>query len=286
MKFKTVLTIYLVVVFTFNFTSGTLFALSCQNLSLNKLQINDSKSYCNLDEDFEGINGCAVIFDHKKGQYCFYNDAMASTRVSPCSTFKIISTILGLKYGVLKDEQSTMHYNGEIYPIEVWNESLSLDKAFISSCVWYFRQVIDAVGLEKVERELNFLSYGNCDVSEWNGSAINSMLELNGFWLNSSLKISPVEQINVLCKIFDSSSKYDSKEIEVLKKIMIVKEAENVKIYGKTGSDGKGHAWFVGFKEDKNGRKYFAIYLSDNDKKDQISGLKAREIAFKILEKI
>ena len=114
------------------------------------------------------------------------------------------------------------------------------------------------------------------------------MPELNGFWLNSSLKISPLEQIKVLVRIFEKSSHYSDKEIKILKNIMLVKETKNIKIYGKTGSDSQGHAWFVGFKEDEKERKrkYFSVYLNDKEKKDLVSGQKAKEIAFKILEKI
>ena len=90
----------------------------------------------------------------------------------------------------------------------------------------------------------------------------------------------------MLTKIFEKSSHYSDKEIKILKNIMLVKETKNSKFYGKTGSDGQGHAWFVGFKEDKNDgkREYFSVYLNDEGKKDLVSGQKAKEIAFKILD--
>ena len=43
-------------------------------------------------------------------------------------------------------------------------------------------------------------------------------------------------------------SDYDSRNIEILKRIMLVDENDSQKIYGKTGS-GNGEAWFVGFSE-------------------------------------
>ncbi len=57
------------------------------------------------------------------------------------------------------------------------------------------------------------MDYGNKDISEWEGSNINPYEELNGFWLNSSLKISPLQQVKVLKKIFDGQSIYSSQEI-------------------------------------------------------------------------
>lgn len=282
MRFKTIFILYLLTVFIFNLISVPLFATNIQSRSKLDVKCENLK----IEDAFEGINGCAVIFDSENGKYYFYNKKMAKIRVSPCSTFKIVSALLGLKYGILKYEKSTMHYDSTLYPINSWNGNLSLKEAFKFSCVWYFRQVIDAVGNENVKKELKSLSYGNCDVSEWDGSAINPFPELNGFWLNSSLKISPLEQIKVLLRIFEKSSHYSGKEIKILKNIMLVKETKNSNIYGKTGSDGQGHAWFVGFKENtKDSKKeYFSVYLNDEYKKDLVSNQKAKEIAFKILD--
>ena len=84
---------------------------------------------------------------------------------------------------VIKDEESKMNYTGEQYAVSDWNADLTLKEAFQMSCIWYFRQVIDAVGQDEMEKELDNISYGNCDVSEWSGSNINPKEELNGFWL-------------------------------------------------------------------------------------------------------
>ena len=157
------------------------------------------------------------------------------------STFKIISALLGLQKGVIVDESSTMGYDGTDYGNAEWNGDLTLEEAFEKSCIWYFREVIDLVGRDKMQEELKNLQYGNCDISEWNGSNINPLENLNGFWLDSSLKISPLEQVEVLSRIFEGHSDYDSRNIEILKRIMLVDENDSQKIYGKTGS-GNGEA--------------------------------------------
>lgn len=78
-------------------------------------------------------------------------------------------------------------------------------------------------------------------------------------------------------------SDYDSRNIEILKRIMLVDENDSQKIYGKTGS-GNGEAWFVGFSESSGERRYIAIYLNDSEHRDQVSGNKAKEIALDILQ--
>ena len=231
-------------------------------------------------EAFGGLNGCAVVFDPQEQVCRFYNKTLCETAVSPCSTFKIVSALMGLKYHVLENENSTMGYDGTHYGNTAWNQDLSLKDAFQSSCVWYFRKVIDQVGQERVKEELTALDYGNCNISEWAGSGINPGEELNGFWLASSLKISPYGQVRVLSDIFEGRTGFSPEHVKIVKNIM---SADGGGIYGKTGTGTKGQAWFVGFSESEEKRTYFAVYLEDTDNREQVSSKKAKEIALKII---
>lgn len=237
-----------------------------------------------LSNAFNNINGCAVLYSPSENKYSLYNKDMAEQEASPYSTFKIIAALVGLHNNIIKDETSTMNYNGTQYRNSQWNGNLTLEKAFQTSCVWYFYQIINSVGEETVKKELGELKYGNCDVSEWEGSRINPYEELNGFWLGSSLKISPYEQVEVLSKIFEGKSFYDDESIEILKKIMLIQDNEEKKIYGKTGSRSNGEAWFIGFAEKGKQRQYFAVYLNDSLQKEEVSSSVAKEIALKIVE--
>lgn len=245
---------------------------------------NTGEETLDLSNAFNGINGCAVLYSPSENKYSLYNKDMAEQEVSPYSTFKIISTLIGLHNNIIKDETSTMNYNGTQYLNSEWNGNLSLQTAFQTSCIWYFHQIINSVGEEKIQKELSELNYGNCDVSEWAGSMVNPYEELNGFWLGSSLKISPYEQVKVLSKIFEGESFYGSESVEILKKIMLIEDNKEKKIYGKTGSSSNGEAWFIGFTEKGQQREYFAIYLNDSLQKEQISSSVAKEIALKIIE--
>lgn len=233
---------------------------------------------------FDNLNGCAVFYSSADEVYTIYNEEMGDMEVSPDSTFKIISTLMGLDAGIIEDEDSHMEYSGEIYPVSDWNGDLTLEEAFQSSCVWYFRQIIDKAGADEVQAALKKLHYGNCDISEWEGCGINPMPELNGFWLESSLKISPRQQVVVLADIFEGRTSYTETDIRILKDIMLTEETDTCSIYGKTGSGGNGKAWFVGFAERETERTYFAVYLNDSQNAGEITGSKAREIAISIIE--
>ena len=151
-------------------------------------------------EYFNGLNGTAVIYDTSNSRYIIYNRDLAVTRSSPCSTFKIISSLIALENGILEPEDSTRTWSGEIFWNENWNKDIDFSEAFRTSCVWYYRQVIDDIGPEMMQRELNKLQYGNCDVSDWEGrlNTNNNNRALTGFWIESSLLISPKEQAEVI----------------------------------------------------------------------------------------
>lgn len=249
----------------------------------DQINVSDSITECvDLYSQFKGLNGCAVVYDVKENKYSVYNKPMSEQQASPYSTFKIVSTLAGLKNGIIESETSTMSYTGEQYPISEWNENLTLEKAFQTSCIWFFRQIIDEAGNDEIQSELTQLEYGNCDISEWDGSNVNPLPELNGFWIDSSLKISPLEQVQVLKKIFEGESIYSDEDVAILKKIMAV-GGDRKSIYGKTGSGLGGEAWFVGFAEENGERVYFAVYLNDDAQQNNISGNVAKEIAFDIL---
>ena len=231
---------------------------------------------------FGGIQGCAVLYLPAEDRYILYGEEMCREQVSPCSTFKIISTLMGLHNGVLTGPESTMDYSGLTYPVEAWNHDLTLKEAFQYSCVWYFRQVIDQVGPEETARELAALNYGNQDISQWEGGGQNRSAELNGFWIDSSLKISPLEQIEVLRTIFAGDSRYTPEEVAILQEIMLTQDDGTRQIYGKTGTGFGETGWFVGFAQEGEKRTYFAVYLADES--TTVSGSDARAVALALLE--
>ena len=239
---------------------------------------------------FEGLNGAAVLYDADASRYLIYNKELANTRRSPCSTFKIISSMIAMENGILKPEDSTRAWSGEIFWNESWNQDIAFAEAFRASCVWYFREVIDEIGQERMQEVLEELSYGNCDISDWEGrlNTNNNNRALTGFWLESSLLISPREQTEVMERIFGIDSIYSEETQNELKQVMLVTEQQksNISIYGKTGM-GKAHgvvvdAWFTGFADAADKRIYFCVYFGESDNQD-VSSAKARETAVKIV---
>lgn len=239
---------------------------------------------------FKGLNGTAVVYDATNQQYTIYNRDLAFTESSPCSTFKIISSLIALENGIIEPENSTRTWSGEIFRNEDWNKDIDFPEAFRTSCVWYYRQVIDDIGQDLMKRELDRLQYGNCDISDWEGrlNTNNSNRALTGFWIESSLLISPVEQVEVMERIFGDNSAYSEETQAELKQVMLLPEIDgtDITIYGKTGM-GKANgivvdAWFTGFAESTTGKIYFCVRLGRSDGMNVSSQL-AKEIATKVV---
>lgn len=239
---------------------------------------------------FDGMNGCAVVYDADRMQYTIYQEALALTERSPCSTFKIISSLIALENGIIQPDHSQRAWSGEVFWNEKWNQDIDFSGAFRESCVWYYREVIDEIGPELMQKELNRLRYGNCDISDWEGrlNTNNNNRALTGFWIESSLKISPKAQTEVMERIFGEQSDYSKEAVNELKKVMLLTEQaqDDILIYGKTGM-GKAQgvvvdAWFTGFAESGQDKVYFCVYLGQTDDKN-VSSAVAKEIAVQMI---
>lgn len=229
---------------------------------------NDNIARQDYSKYFENYKGCAVFL--KDGKLYTYNEEMVNTQKSPCSTFKIVLTLAGLKYGVLEDENTVIKWDGEKRYFDEWNKDLSLKEAFNLSAVWYFEKVANELGKEKLTEFINSISYGNCDTSE----------DIP-FWLDSSLKISPKEQTTFLKDLLEYNLPIDKKVIFVLKQVMDKGSINGGTLYGKTGTSGENNVgWFVGFYEKESEKIYFAVELSAGE---NISGKQAEKIAKDII---
>ena len=257
---------------------------------VKEAQVNPEIEETDWSEYFDGFYGAAVVYDPSAMQYKIYNRELAETRRSPCSTFKIISSLIALENGIIDPDHSTRRWSGETFWNEEWNRDLDFEEAFRASCVWYFREVADEIGQERMQEELNRLSYGNRDISDWEGrlNTNNDNRALTGFWLESSLAVSPKEQAEVMERIFGEDSAYSEMAKNRLKKAMLVETQNGTEspVYGKTGM-GKAQgivvdAWFTGFAEYEEKEVYFCVYLGQKEDRD-VSSAAAREIAVQIL---
>ena len=238
-------------------------------------KLQQSVTYEDLSSYFKEYDGSFVLLDLESGHYQVYNDANSKKRVSPDSTYKIISSLVGLETEVVTNENAQMEWDGTIHPFEQWNKDQTLTSATINSVSWYFQKVDSLVGKTRFESYLKQMGYGNVDLSGG----------INEFWLESSLKISPIEQVKILEKLYTYKLPFSRRNIDIVKKTIKLSDQDKITLYGKTGTGivngNQLNGWFVGFVESKG--KVFA-FATNIQGKVWTDGATAKTITLSILK--
>lgn len=236
------------------------------NTQNNLLDIFDKQKL----EDYFGFyeNASFVISDGENS--IVYNDALSNTEISPYSTFKIPNSIIGLETGVITKDNSYKKWDGTVYEREVLNKDHDLASAIENSVVWYYKELANDIGEENMRKYLNIMSYGNEDISGG----------LDEFWLGSSMKITPIQQVEFLIKFYNNEFGFSESTIDTVKSIIKQKDLD-FDIYGKSGSSGEGMSWFVGYVMKDSKPYFFATYLEDEEK-----GLQAKTYTIDMFSEI
>lgn len=236
----------------------------------------DNVRYIDLSEEMYGYEGTFVLYDEASDEWIVYNEENAMTRISPLSTWKIYDALLGLECGVIAPDDSARQWNGEPWPFDTWERDQDLDSAIEDSVNWYFQSLDREAGRAKISTFLAQIGYGNETV----GAGITD------YWLDSSLKVSPAEQVVQLKKLFRNEYGFRQENVDAVKNAICLSSAPEGKFYGKTGTaraDGEDvNGWFIGAVENARGDSYsyFAVNIQANT---GASGSRAAEIAGDVL---
>ncbi|MEK4031334.1 BlaR1 family beta-lactam sensor/signal transducer [Pseudobacillus sp. FSL P4-0506] len=234
---------------------------------------NDRAFYEDLSDYFVGYDGSFVLYDTKANQYSIYNKDKSTLRISPNSTYKIYSALIGLESDVITKDNSIMKWNGTKYPYESWNADQNLSSAMRNSVTWYFQELNQRIPQDTIKAYLEQIGYGNSDLS--GGS---------DYWLESSLKISPIEQVQLLSAFYTNQFGFENKNIQTVKDALILEAYNDSQLSGKTGTgnvNGKNiNGWFIGYVETKDNTYFFATNIQNEDNS---YGSKAAKITLSIL---
>ncbi|MFW5668843.1 MAG: BlaR1 family beta-lactam sensor/signal transducer, partial [Acetivibrio ethanolgignens] len=173
------------------FLLGAAPILSIQAAENNRYYFNDANrniTYIDLSDVFEEYNGSFVLYDATEDTWQIYNKNYATTRISPASTFKIYSALFSLETGIITPEQSLIPWNGQNYIYDLWNANQTLESAMQNSVTWYFQALDQQASLSSIKKYVQEIGYGNQLVEG----------DISSYWINSSLKISPIEQVEML----------------------------------------------------------------------------------------
>jgi len=220
-------------------------------------------------------NPAFVVYNRSTEKSSTVDPVRGSQRLTPCSTFKIYNTLIGLELGLLNGaDEPWYQWDGIKRDIEGWNQDLTLREAFRVSAVPAYQILARDVGEVRMKEYIEKIGYGSQDISAG----------VDIFWLprpeTTSIKISAEEQVDLLNKLLDGKLPFSEKNIAILRDIMMVEKTEKGTLYGKTGSgmgsDGKWNlGWFVGFLEHGGSTYVFACNITGGENP---SGIAAKQI--------
>ena len=223
-------------------------------------------------EFFGNADGCAIVYDLNTDQYTVYNEPEVTRRVPPCSTYKIYSALNALEQGIITPEANWLTWDGTQYSFRSWNQNQTLTTAMQGSVNWYFQTLDKIAGTAQMEDFFTEIGYGDCNFGD------NS----DSYWNGSGLKISALEQVELLVKLYCNDFGFHDANISAVMNAIALNDHG---LYGKTGTgrlNGVNIAgWFVGFIETSSNTYFFAVYLNSDSGAD---GALAYETALNILE--
>ncbi len=241
------------------------------DISPEKIDLVDLSAY------FSGYEGSFVLYDLKGDTWSIYDMDHATLRTAPNSTYKIYDALFGLEEGIITPEASFMTWNGTDYPFEAWNADQDLYSAMESSVNWYFQEIDGQIGTSALRNYVKKIRYGN--------ENINS--DLSSYWMQGALKISPIEQVELLKDLYNNDFGFTPENVNTVKDSICLYSSDDRSFYGKTGTgriDGQDvNGWFVGFVENERNTYFFATNIQNNA---NATGNSATEITKSILSEL
>lgn len=229
--------------------------------SQNNITIDNS-----LDKYFKenNVSGTFGLLDNGQGHFHIYNlKAFRDSVYTPFSTFKITSSLIGIETGIISDEKMIIPWDGVTRTIETWNQDLTMKDAFTFSSVPWYREMVRRVGKDTMQLWLDSLGYG-AKIKRY-----EIQNNLDTFWLDNTLKISPDEQLGLVKKLYFTQLPFRARTQRVVKDVMIREQNSNYTLAYKTGwgvdENNKATGWIVGWIEENRHPYFFVLLLQSDD---------------------
>jgi beta-lactamase class D len=226
------------IVFVFIFLSSFLFAQDFQEI-FDKYNLKGSLIFSSLDNK----------------NYVF-NEKRVNKKFTPASTFKILHTLIALEENIV-DENTIIKWDGKKRFYEPWNKDQTLQSAIKYSCVWCYQTFAQKISNKTYLSYLEKTDYGNKKTGK----------DKTTFWLDGDLKISALQQIAFLKKLYQNKLPFKRKYLKYTKKIITLEKTSNYTLKGKTGW-ANNIGWFVGYIKTKKEVCFFALNANISEMKN------------------
>ncbi|MBW4611911.1 MAG: class D beta-lactamase [Desmonostoc vinosum HA7617-LM4] len=219
----------------------------------------------NLGRHFQdlGFEGSILIYDSKNNRIYEHNSQRNATAIAPGSTFKIFNALVALETGIVPDDVAVLTWDGIHREIDAWNHDTNLRQAFKDSTVWFYQVLARKAGHERMQQLINKVGYGN--------RQIGTVAEIDRFWLQGPLQITPKQQIEFLQRLYAGNLPFLQRTMNLVKDIMVREQTPDYVLRGKTGwltSIKPNFGWFVGYLEQNKNIYFFATTIDMHKAED------------------
>jgi len=230
----------------------------------------------NLDKYFSDldVDGVICIYDLKNELWIKSDAKKAKVGTLPASTFKVLNTLIGLEENIVNGRHDTIRWDKKpklfkSFTIQNWNKDNDLEMAFKNSTVWYYEEISKQIKRQVYSRHLRKAKYSNRKIKNSEGS---------DFWNFGDLKVTPIEQVELLKKLYHNQLLFKIEHQELTKELMIETQSSNQVLRSKTGwcYDKLDIGWYIGYLEIEDNVIFFATRITKplSKKLDEFSKLR------------
>lgn len=225
------------------------------------------------------VEGSIIIYDLKNDRIFQHNPQRNITSFPTASTFKILNSLIALETEVIEDEIAVLTWDGITRDLPIWNRDLNLREAFKVSAVWFYQVLARRVGYDQMQEWLSKVSYGNQNIGKKE--------DIDQFWLNGNLQITPQAQIDFLQRLYENNLPFSDRTMAIVKDIMISEKTPDYTIRAKTGWFGFGNqeipniGWYVGYVERGENVYFFATNIDIRNENDPAYRIELTRRCFK-----
>jgi beta-lactamase class D len=228
---------------------------------------------------------CTLVVDAASGAVRV-QEGGCDVPAAPASTFKTALALMGFDSGILTapDAPAWPYQNRYNAGRAEWKVTTTPRSWLRDSVLWFSRELTAKLGADRFDAYVEAFEYGNADVSGDPGRNNG----LTHSWLNSSLKVTPAEQVTFLRRMVAGELPVSPSARDTVMAIMPKFTAGAWTVSGKTGTYYERHGdgsfnterqlgWFAGWAERGEERLVFAYLIRDTKRKSSPAGPRARD---------
>jgi len=171
--------------------------------------------------------------------------------------------MVALETGVIPNDVAVLTWDGVQREIAAWNHDTNLRQAFKDSTVWFYQVLTRRAGNDRMQQWIDKVGYGNRQIGKAD--------EINRFWLQGPLEITPKQQIEFLQRLYQGNLPFSTRTMDLVKDIMVREQTPAYTWRGKTGwltSTKPELGWFVGYLEQTKNVYFFATTIDMHKSSD------------------